>query len=102
MRGQTNFGYYSFEQKRIWKDLMKPSTALSLTTLLIVASLPAAAKVCDARTYGAKHDGTTKNTKAIQDAINDCSGSGGGTVKLIGRPFVSGPIVLRSQVTLDI
>lgn len=102
MRGQTNFEYYSFEQKRIWKDLMKPNTALSLTTLLIVASLPAAAKVCDARTYGAKPDGTTKNTKAIQDAINDCSGSGGGTVKLTGGTFVSGPIVLRSQVTLDI
>ncbi|WP_035358929.1 glycoside hydrolase family 28 protein [Edaphobacter aggregans] len=82
---------------------MKPTTALSLAAaLLLAASLPAAAKVCEARTYGAKPDGTTKNTAAIQSAIDDCAKVGGGTVQLSGGVFVSGPIVLKSNVTLDL
>lgn len=59
-----------------------------------------AAKTCDVHTYGAKGDGTTKDTAAIQKAIDACAG--GGTVKLAGGTFVSGPIVLKSNITLDI
>lgn len=62
----------------------------------------AAAKVCNARAYGAKADGATKDTKAIQTAIDDCASAGGGTVVLAGGTFVSGPIVLKSNITLDI
>ena len=71
-------------------------------TVAMIMTLPAmaASKVCDARTYGAKADGATKDTKAIQAAIDDCAG--GGTVKLTGGTFLSGPIVLKSNVTLDI
>jgi polygalacturonase len=81
---------------------MKLTTALSLASLLVASSLPAVAKTCDVKTYGAKPDGVTKNTQAIQRAIDDCSAAGGGTVKLTGGTFVSGPIVLRSKVTLDL
>jgi polygalacturonase len=81
---------------------MKIQSALPLAALLLTASLPAVAKTCDVQTYGAKPDGVTKNTQAIQRAIDACSAAGGGTVKLSGGTFVSGPIVLRSQVTLDI
>ncbi|MEO8736796.1 MAG: glycoside hydrolase family 28 protein [Edaphobacter sp.] len=72
--------------------------------LLGSAILPAIAsgKVCDARTYGAKADGTTKDTKAIQAAIDDCAKAGGGTVKLSGGTFLSAPIVLKSNITLSI
>ncbi len=84
------------------KDLMKPTTALALAALLLAASLPATAKICDARSYGAKPDGTTKNTTAIQSAIDDCAKAGGGTVQLSGGVFVSGPIVLKSNVALDL
>jgi len=66
-----------------------------------LASVAHAAKVCDVRAYGAKGDGTTKDTAAIQKAIDACAGSGG-TVKLSGGTFVSGPIVLKSNITLDV
>src|SRR5580698_4014520 len=70
----------------------------------VMMTLPAmaAGKVCDARAHGAKGDGTTKDTKAIQAAIDDCASAGGGTVKLDGGTFVSGPVVLKSNITLDI
>jgi polygalacturonase len=62
----------------------------------------AAGKVCDARTYGAKADGATKDTKAIQAAIDDCAGAGGGTVTLSGGTFLTGPVLLKSHITLNI
>lgn len=81
---------------------MNHRSIVSLTVLLVVASLPSAAKVCNVRTYGAKADGTTKDTKAIQAAIDDCASAGGGTVKLTGGTYLSGPIVLKSNITLDL
>ncbi len=66
-----------------------------------LAGVAHAAKVCDVRDYGAKGDGTTKDTAAIQKAIDACAGKGG-TVKLSGGTFVSGPIVLKSNITLDV
>jgi polygalacturonase len=81
---------------------MNSRISLSLAILFMAAVLPAKAKVCDVHSYGAKADGTTKDTKAIQAAIDDCAGAGGGTVKLAGGTFLSGPIVLKSGVTLEI
>ncbi|MGD0796650.1 MAG: glycoside hydrolase family 28 protein [Acidobacteriaceae bacterium] len=62
----------------------------------------AAGKVCDARAYGAKADGATKDTKAIQAAVEDCASAGGGTVKLSGGTFLTGPVLLKSHITLEI
>jgi polygalacturonase len=81
---------------------ISPRLALSFTVALLATTLPAAAKTCDARAYGAKANGTTKDTKAIQAAIDDCAKAGGGTVQLSGGTFLSGPIVLKSNVTLDL
>jgi polygalacturonase len=62
----------------------------------------AQSRVCDPHTYGAKADGATKDTHAIQAAIDDCARKGGGIVKLSAGTFVSGPIVLKSSITLEI
>ena len=54
---------------------------------------------CDVRAFGAKGDGKTKDTKAIQAAIDACSG---GTVLLSGGTFLSGMITLRSNLVFHI
>ncbi len=49
--------------------------------------------------YGAKADGQTINTKAIQDAIDKCSETGGRVIIPAGT-FISGTIILKNNVTL--
>lgn len=61
-----------------------------------------AANVCKAKAYGAKADGTTKDTQALQRAIDDCAAKGGGIVRLSGGTFLTGPIVLKSHITLEV
>lgn len=75
---------------------------LILLGAFALAASGRAAQVCDARQFGAKADGTTKDTHALQAAIDACAEKGGGTVRLTGGPFLSGPIVLKSHVTLDV
>lgn len=62
----------------------------------------AAAKACDPREYGAKADGVTKDTAAIQAAIDACEKQGGGTVRLKAGTYLSAPIVLKSNITLQL
>jgi len=69
---------------------------------LILLGVTAQAKVCDVRSYGAKGDGVSKDTQAIQAAIDDCSAGGGGTVRLAGGRFVTAPIEIKSNVTFDV
>lgn len=51
---------------------------------------------------GAKNDGITLNTSIIQKAIDDCSKKGGGVVLLPQGMWLTGPIVLKSNVNLHI
>ena len=56
----------------------------------------------DVRDYGAKGDGKTFDTAAIQRAIDECSQSGGGRVVVSGGTFLVKPFRLRSGVELHI
>ncbi len=50
--------------------------------------------------YGAKGDGATNNTKAINNAINAAAENGGGTVYFPAGDFLSYTIRLKSNITL--
>ena len=58
--------------------------------------------IYDVRNYGAVGDGKTLNTAAIQKAIDDCASKNGGTVLLEDGTYMTGSIVLRSNVNLHI
>jgi polygalacturonase len=49
---------------------------------------------------GAKGDGKTKDTVALQGAIDQCAKGAGGAVHLSAGTYVSGPLALRSHVHL--
>jgi polygalacturonase len=50
--------------------------------------------------YGAKPNGVTLNTESINRAIADCNSKGGGTVTVPAGLWLTGPIVLKSNVNL--
>lgn len=52
--------------------------------------------------YGAVADGITLNTKSINEAITDCSKKGGGVVLIPEGMWLTGPIVLQSNVNLHL
>jgi len=57
-------------------------------------------KIFDILKYGAKADGTTINTKFIQDAIDACTSAGGGCVYIHDGTYITGSIALKNNVTL--
>ncbi len=65
------------------------------------AEAPAAATY-DVREFGARGDGESLDTAAIQKAIDACAAAGGGEVRLAGGTFLSGTVVLKSHVTLHV
>jgi len=52
--------------------------------------------------FGAKADGVTLNTKAINDAIDACNKKGGGVVVIPSGLWMTGPVVLKSNVNLHL
>jgi polygalacturonase len=82
-------------------DLISRS-AIALMLAALSAGALQASTSCDPRAFGAKGDGSTKDTAAIQKAIDACAAKGGGTVVLGAGTYVSGPIVLKSNTTLQL
>ncbi|HET8655338.1 MAG TPA: glycosyl hydrolase family 28-related protein [Longimicrobiaceae bacterium] len=58
------------------------------------------ARVYNIRDYGAKGDGKTIDTAALQKAIDACNRDGGGTVLVPAGVFQIGTVELKSDVTL--
>ncbi|SER86335.1 exo-poly-alpha-galacturonosidase [Propionibacterium cyclohexanicum] len=61
----------------------------------------AASSITDVLSMGATGDGTHDDTAAIQRAI-DASPAGGTVLLPAGKTFLSGPLQLKSQLTLDV
>ena len=85
------------------------STAVALSPAYSAAAErggPAAAvkgaHLYDIRDFGAKGDGRTLDTAALQAAIDACARDGGGTVLVPPGTFVIGTTELKSNVTLHL
>jgi polygalacturonase len=74
--------------------------AISLTETVKPWDVPA--RSLSVTDFGAVADGNTVNTEAIQKAIDTCSANGGGVVLFSGGDFVTGTIVLKSGVMLEV
>ena len=76
-----------------------------IITLALLLSFTLAAnaqtKIFSANGYGAKPDGTTLNTAAIQEAI-DAAATAAGTVTFKPGTYLIGSLFLKSNVTLDV
>jgi hypothetical protein len=60
------------------------------------------ARVYNVRDFGAKGDGTTVDTAAVQNAIDACHRDQGGTVLIPAGDFVVGTLELKSNLTLHL
>ncbi|MBN2290802.1 MAG: glycoside hydrolase family 28 protein [Pirellulales bacterium] len=73
---------------------------LGLCFYLMLASISRGAQSVDIRELGAKGDGVTMCTKAIQEAIDRCAETGGGTVRLPSGTWLCGTLYMKNNVTL--
>ena len=71
-----------------------------LITVILIASNVAASSSVNIKKYGAKADGKTLNTAAINTAIEACANQGGGTVVIPSGVYLTGTIHLKSHVSL--
>ncbi|MGD0784381.1 MAG: glycosyl hydrolase family 28 protein [Sedimentisphaerales bacterium] len=97
--GLTANTTYNFTVKSLNSSLTEIGTSniCSVTTtptptILNIANAP----------YNASNNGTTKNTTAIQNAINDCPAGGVVLVPAGGTGYLTGAIFLKSNMTLRV
>ncbi len=79
--------------------LLAVTGAIAPAARVAAADATTGLRLFDVRTYGALGDGKTLDTKAINQAVNVCHGTGGGTVYLGPGTYLSGTIQLQSNVT---
>ena len=79
-----------------------PCVAIAAFLALSSGASRAAAKTIDVTRAGVVGDGTTLNTVRLQQAIDDCSAGGGGTLSFPPGRYLTGTIQIKSHVTLRI
>jgi polygalacturonase len=87
------------------KNVVRLLGRLSLVSMMqvgVAAPLQSPGGACDVTAYGARGDGKSLDTMAIQRAVDACAARGGGAVLLQGGTFLSGTIVLDDNITLHI
>lgn len=86
------------------QSFIKPIVSIVLLFVVSAATLPASsanqAPAFSVKAHGAKADGKTLDTAAIQSAIDTCSSAGGGTVYFPAGTYLSGTIFFKSHVSL--
>ena len=82
---------------------MKPINIL-LSVIFLVAGLNATGQsgYFNIKKFNAKGDSVAINTKAIQNAVDACHSAGGGTVVVPAGTWITGCIVLKSNVNLHL
>ena len=100
--------------RRNWLGLLSAATVASGFPNAAAASVPErraaqrstdaalGARVYNIRDFGAKGDGKTLDTAALQSAIDACNKDQGGTVLVPAGVFVIGTVELKSNVTVHI
>src|SRR5580658_5977223 len=85
-------------------SVSRPKLIVLIEAIILLSSANAhgASVSCDPRSHGAKGDGVTKDTAAIQAAIDACALAGGGTVMLTSGTYLSAPVELKSNITLQL
>jgi len=78
---------------------LKIALSCAVTAL---TSFPTRAADWNVKDYGAKGDGKTFDTEAVQQAIDACTAAGGGRVVLTSGTFLIKPIMLKSGVDLHL
>ena len=81
---------------------MKTTQIIIATLLFIFYCITTEAKDYNVKNFGAKGDGLTLDSPAIQSAINVCTENGGGRVIIPPGKYISSTIQLKNNVTLFI
>ncbi len=87
---------------RLRSSCKQPVSLHAVVLTVVLCGTLHAAQTCNPRDFGAQGDGTTKDTTAIQSAIDACAAKGGGTVLLTAGTYLSAPVVLKSNITLQL
>ena len=81
-------------------NTLKTLFILSFVTCLL--SCGSKTNIYNIEDFGAKGDSLTINTNPIQKAIDNCAKNGGGVVMLKNGIFISGTVILKDNVTLQV
>ena len=91
--------------RRLRKRNLGPSSCYSPPRTGRAADSPAApatGKVFNVRDTGARGDGATKDTAALQKALDACAAAGGGEVLVPAGHYLTGSLVLGANITLQL